>query len=229
MAPVSTSHHISALQFYFVALSAFRSHFAINLERIDNPFIALGASSFVFAHVLWTWRDSPTGLIPWFSNWGKYLLLLCCITLSSSRKNQRKLKRQQKDFWRRCWGGSSQELIQVSVANSSLAFNFLPLVFLSLTSEKQKFTKKFAFFVCVLVCLLKSPWLKTPNFVTSRILIINILLVLRLLPPLVRNHMKSTQLCWILLWKSNSLAFLVKRSEERRVGKECRSRWSPYH
>ena len=26
-----------------------------------------------------------------------------------------------------------------------------------------------------------------------------------------------------------SLAFDVLRSEERRVGKECRSRWSPYH
>ena len=25
------------------------------------------------------------------------------------------------------------------------------------------------------------------------------------------------------------LAFLNNRSEERRVGKECRSRWSPYH
>ena len=25
------------------------------------------------------------------------------------------------------------------------------------------------------------------------------------------------------------LAVLVLRSEERRVGKECRSRWSPYH
>src|SRR3712207_7848560 len=25
------------------------------------------------------------------------------------------------------------------------------------------------------------------------------------------------------------LGFLVDRSEERRVGKECRSRWSPYH
>ena len=25
------------------------------------------------------------------------------------------------------------------------------------------------------------------------------------------------------------LATLVSRSEERRVGKECRSRWSPYH
>src|SRR5258708_26204661 len=24
-------------------------------------------------------------------------------------------------------------------------------------------------------------------------------------------------------------AFIVRRSEERRVGKECRSRWSPYH
>ena len=23
--------------------------------------------------------------------------------------------------------------------------------------------------------------------------------------------------------------FLMQRSEERRVGKECRSRWSPYH
>ena len=23
--------------------------------------------------------------------------------------------------------------------------------------------------------------------------------------------------------------FIVHRSEERRVGKECRSRWSPYH
>ena len=25
------------------------------------------------------------------------------------------------------------------------------------------------------------------------------------------------------------LARLMRRSEERRVGKECRSRWSPYH
>ena len=27
----------------------------------------------------------------------------------------------------------------------------------------------------------------------------------------------------------NLVRFLVTRSEERRVGKECRSRWSPYH
>ena len=28
---------------------------------------------------------------------------------------------------------------------------------------------------------------------------------------------------------TNSLLLLKNRSEERRVGKECRSRWSPYH
>ena len=26
-----------------------------------------------------------------------------------------------------------------------------------------------------------------------------------------------------------TFSFLLTRSEERRVGKECRSRWSPYH
>ena len=31
--------------------------------------------------------------------------------------------------------------------------------------------------------------------------------------------------------KQNSIKLMreLKRSEERRVGKECRSRWSPYH
>ena len=29
--------------------------------------------------------------------------------------------------------------------------------------------------------------------------------------------------------KGNVTAMLLFRSEERRVGKECRSRWSPYH
>ena len=30
-------------------------------------------------------------------------------------------------------------------------------------------------------------------------------------------------------WLWNELLTLLARSEERRVGKECRSRWSPYH
>ena len=32
---------------------------------------------------------------------------------------------------------------------------------------------------------------------------------------------------WVDHMRANG--FKVKRSEERRVGKECRSRWSPYH
>ena len=36
----------------------------------------------------------------------------------------------------------------------------------------------------------------------------------------------------LLLWRLTALVCLLVRtvrSEERRVGKECRSRWSPYH
>ena len=33
--------------------------------------------------------------------------------------------------------------------------------------------------------------------------------------------------CYAELWKESSPC--ESRSEERRVGKECRSRWSPYH
>ena len=34
--------------------------------------------------------------------------------------------------------------------------------------------------------------------------------------------------CWLMIFVPALLA-LRERSEERRVGKECRSRWSPYH
>src|SRR3989441_4351914 len=35
---------------------------------------------------------------------------------------------------------------------------------------------------------------------------------------------------WHMLFQSEKFPNLMfKRSEERRVGKECRSRWSPYH
>ena len=33
----------------------------------------------------------------------------------------------------------------------------------------------------------------------------------------------------VTLWHAMGGALGEKRSEERRVGKECRSRWSPYH
>ena len=46
---VYSTPYLQPYTFYFVALSAFRSHIANNLEGIDNPFGALGASLFVFA------------------------------------------------------------------------------------------------------------------------------------------------------------------------------------
>src|SRR5258706_6989902 len=41
------------------------------------------------------------------------------------------------------------------------------------------------------------------------------------------------QLVWVSLlnppFRPEDVSVRAKRSEERRVGKECRSRWSPYH
>ena len=57
-------------------------------------------------------------------------------------------------------------------------------------------------------------------------------------------HLEMTGLCWlafaagfaVLAWltrknaqKAARTVKILMRSEERRVGKECRSRWSPYH
>ena len=40
---------------------------------------------------------------------------------------------------------------------------------------------------------------------------------------IAQNTYLSRERCQLILTQ------LVMRSEERRVGKECRSRWSPYH
>src|SRR2546429_6406559 len=44
--------------------------------------------------------------------------------------------------------------------------------------------------------------------------------------PLYRRHLEAhgRQQCVLIGYSDSN-----KRSEERRVGKECRSRWSPYH
>ena len=45
-----------------------------------------------------------------------------------------------------------------------------------------------------------------------------------------RQHGLGTKIPWDKEWLVESLAdSVIYRSEERRVGKECRSRWSPYH
>ena len=45
----------------------------------------------------------------------------------------------------------------------------------------------------------------------------------------VRNYTYSVYYGENYVYRGRSLGFSLGRSEERRVGKECRSRWSPYH
>ena len=45
----------------------------------------------------------------------------------------------------------------------------------------------------------------------------------------VRSHMAEWYARWPVPEVTPFLGFNARRSEERRVGKECRSRWSPYH
>ena len=51
----------------------------------------------------------------------------------------------------------------------------------------------------------------------------------RELPEAVLAAMVERGFFRMLLPRSLGGAELLRRSEERRVGKECRSRWSPYH
>src|SRR2546430_13511706 len=44
-----------------------------------------------------------------------------------------------------------------------------------------------------------------------------------------RQEMRWTEYAIAMLLSSGVSMTLLYRSEERRVGKECRSRWSPYH
>src|SRR5258706_12049776 len=45
--------------------------------------------------------------------------------------------------------------------------------------------------------------------------------------PMRSDREEACELAHLL--DTDLLALLFRRSEERRVGKECRSRWSPYH
>ena len=55
-------------------------------------------------------------------------MLLCCITLSSSRKTNASSRRSKKDFWRRCRGSFHQvKTYQVPITNSSPShLHYLP-------------------------------------------------------------------------------------------------------
>ena len=104
-APGSIHIHRLHLRFYFaLLLCCFQFSLGKQSIRDWQPLHSVGCKLFVFVHVLVTWRDPPTGLIPWFSNSGKYLPPLCYITLSSSREHQRKAPRPQGNPLHICQG-----------------------------------------------------------------------------------------------------------------------------
>ena len=54
------------------------------------------------------------------------------------------------------------------------------------------------------------------------------MLTLQELKQVVSNREERRKVPSAKYLRENEVA-VAKRSEERRVGKECRSRWSPYH
>ena len=55
-------------------------------------------------------------------------------------------------------------------------------------------------------------------------------LIIEQLKKYIESYFESNHLkCPELVSFTSGEALLTDRSEERRVGKECRSRWSPYH
>ena len=46
---------------------------------------------------------------------------------------------------------------------------------------------------------------------------------------MAKVDLSSSEWCDLIFSGKNKAYGAYQRSEERRVGKECRSRWSPYH
>ena len=81
------------------------------------------------------------------------------------------------------------------------------------------------------IFLLLGAFFKAMLFVLAAILpIINLLAMAPTFLSLTEGASKQTRAALAKRIGLNTLGLLsVLRSEERRVGKECRSRWSPYH
>ena len=117
-------------QTYYLIISI-RSHFANNREGINNPFIALGASWCLFVQgfgglcVISYCIDTLV-----LKNRGKYLRYFVASPFPLQGKNQRKLKRQQKEFMAPLPGRSmpSQDIPSTHHKLSSLALHYQPFV-----------------------------------------------------------------------------------------------------
>jgi len=143
--------------FYFIYLSLRDLILAINRQGIDNPLFCVGCKYLLFVcvgvanEVLCV---SPTGLITLVLNWGKYLSLLYCIILSSSRKSQRSSQVAGR-ISGAVAGVTSPKSIKYIHANYHLLAFTLFAICLSFSSPpllKQFYKKHKNIFVCLFVC-----------------------------------------------------------------------------
>ena len=124
-----------------------QSNLSFYRGEIDNLSYTSGCKYlfFVCRCCLRSGGDPPTGSIPWFHNWGKYLPSLCCIIPSSLGKYRRSLKPRQRNFWRRCRGGSGLFYVPISAAKetSSTSIRFLIKNLISLQLHYLPFASRF--------------------------------------------------------------------------------------
>ena len=91
------------LSFHTISM---RSHFRKWLWRDWQPLYHIGCKVLICL-CRYEWFACSL-LLDWYLGSQKLreiLTLLCCITLSSSRKTNTSSRRSKKDFWRRCRGG----------------------------------------------------------------------------------------------------------------------------
>ena len=87
-APGSIHIYRFHFRFYFaLLLCCFQFSLGKQSIRDWQPLHSVGSKFLCLCRIL---RYSSTGLIPWFSNWGKYFPPLRYITLSASREHQQK-------------------------------------------------------------------------------------------------------------------------------------------
>src|SRR5258708_125643 len=84
------------------------------------------------------------------------------------------------------------------------------------------------FALALVLSPLLAAWGGLPGIfgLTYALALAGIAVVLWVVPPEPARHADQPRGRMAELWRHGDL---VRRSEERRVGKECRSRWSPYH
>src|SRR5256886_12670276 len=116
---------------------------------------------------------------------------------------------------------SSGTQLSLATTKETIYMRFVFLFFFSSRRRHTRFDCDWSSDVCSSDLRQRS---EAGGFVTTEKDAINLRGFIAALEPLAVVTVKME-----LLEAANAVDTMLRRSEERRVGKECRSRWSPYH